>query len=95
MGAAHFFNRRYPEAVEALLASLGALPGWPTTYRFLIASYVQLEQLEEAREGMIRLRAITPTPLHAAECAGNSPFRNREQRALYLEALSLAAGMID
>jgi TolB-like protein len=39
IGAAHFFDRRYREATEALIVSLDEAPGWPTTYRFLAASY--------------------------------------------------------
>jgi TolB-like protein/tetratricopeptide (TPR) repeat protein len=91
IGAAHFFGRRYREATEALTGSLVELPGWPTTYRFLAASCVHLGRLEKAREMFDRLRAITPAPLPLADCSGNSPFRNREQCALYTEGLRVAA----
>jgi TolB-like protein len=91
IGVAHFFSRRYREATEALSASLDELPGWPTTYRFLAASCVHLGRLGKAREMFDRLRAITPAPVPVAECSGNSPFRNREQSALYAEGLRVAA----
>lgn len=91
IGVAHLFSRRYREATEALSASLVELPGWPTTYRFLAASYVHLGGLEKAREVFDRLRAITPAAVPLSDCSGNSPFRNREQSALYAEGLRSAA----
>jgi TolB-like protein len=91
IGAAHFFNRRYREATEALTSSLVELPGWPTTYRFLAASYAHLGSLGKAHEMFDRLRAITPVPVPLADCSGNSPFRDREQSALYGEGLRMAA----
>jgi TolB-like protein len=91
IGVAHLFSRRYREATEALSASLDELPGWPTTYRFLAASYVHLGRREKAHEMFDRLRAITPAALPVVDCSGNSPFRNREQSALYAEGLRVAA----
>lgn len=91
IGAAHFFSRRYCEAAEVLTASSVELPGWPTTYRFLAASYVHMGRLEKAREMFARLRTLTPVPVPLTDCSGNSPFRNPEQSALYAEALRLAA----
>jgi hypothetical protein len=84
-------NRRYREATEALTSSLVELPGWPTTYRFLAASYAHLGSLGKAHEMFDRLRAITPVPVPLADCSGNSPFRDREQSALYGEGLRMAA----
>jgi TolB-like protein len=91
IGAAYFFSRRYREATEALAVSLAELPGWPTTYRFLAASYVHLGRLEKARETFHCLRALTPVPAPLGDCSGNSPFRDREQSARYAEGLRLAA----
>jgi TolB-like protein/tetratricopeptide (TPR) repeat protein len=91
IGVARFFGRRYAEAIQALLASLDEVPGWPTTYRFLAASYAQLGQLEKARETFERLQAITPALAAPADCSGTPPFRSREQLALYREGLRLAA----
>jgi TolB-like protein len=91
IGVAHFFSRRYRVATDALTASLVEFPGWPTTYRFLAASYVHSGRLDKAREMFDRLRAITPAPVPLADCSGNSPFQNREQSALYAEGLRVAA----
>ena len=91
VGVAHFFSRRYAAAVQALLASVDELPGWPTTYRFLAAAYAQLGELEMARESLVRLRALTPTLALPADCSGSPPFRDREQLALYVEGLRAAA----
>jgi adenylate cyclase len=91
IGAAHFFSRRYCEAAETLTASSVELPGWPTTYRFLAASYVHMGKLEKAREMFGRLRALTPVPVPLDDCSRNSPFRNREHSALYAEGLRAAA----
>lgn len=92
IGMAHFLARRYREATIALLAALHERPGWPTTLRFLAASYAHLGSFEKAGETANRLRAITPAAIPLAECAGNSPFRDPEQSALYAEGLRLAAG---
>jgi adenylate cyclase len=91
IGAAHFLSRRYCEAAEALTASSVELPGWPTTYRFLAASYIHMGKIEKAREIFGRLRTLTPAPVPLADCSGESSFRNPEQSALYAEALRLAA----
>jgi TolB-like protein len=90
-GVAHFFNRQYEEAVEALIASINEFPGWPTTYRFLAASYVQLGKIEKARAVIQRLRAITPALASPADRSAMPPFRDREQMGRYLEGLRLAA----
>ena len=92
LGAAHFFSRRYREAAEALIASLDELPRWPTTYRFLAASYAHLGKLDKARETIDRLREITPVVIPLPECSGGSSFRDPEQAALYAEGLRAAVG---
>jgi TolB-like protein len=91
IGAAHFLSRRYCEAAEALTASSVELPGWPTTYRFLAASYIHMGKIEKAREIFGRLRTLTPAPVPLADCSGESSFRNPEQSALYVEGLRRAA----
>ncbi len=93
IGMAHFLARRYRDATIALTASLHERPGWPTTLRFLAASYAHLGEVGKARDIADRLRAITPAVVPRAECAGNSPFRDREQSALYAEGLRLAVGV--
>jgi TolB-like protein len=92
IGVAHFFSGRYREAAETLTASLQERANWPTTYRFLAASYAHLGNLKKARDMVIRLGSITSAFGPSPECSGTSPFRNREQLALYTEGLHLAAG---
>ena len=91
IGAAHFFSQRYARAIQALLASLDELPGWPTTYRFLAAAYAHFGELEKARETVGRLRAVTPAFSTPDDCSGVAAFRNREQLALYRDGLLAAA----
>ena len=87
IGIAEFFNRRFGDAVAKLLVSLEEIPGWAMPYRFLAASYAHMGRLEEAREIVKRLRAITPLVMPSV-----IPFRNPEHRELFLSGLRLAAG---
>ncbi len=89
IGVAHFFCGRYREASDALLAALHAAPGWPTTYRFLAASYEKLGRIEEARKVVDRLREITPALASPADRSTTPPFRKGMDR--YLESLRRAA----
>ena len=89
IGEAQFFSGRFDDAAANLLASLERAPGFPVTYRVLAACYAHLGRLDEAREIVRRLRAITPVVLDSAIY-----YRNRELRELYLSGLRLAAGEI-
>ena len=60
IGEALFFSRRFDEAAAKLLASLERAPRFPVTYRVLAACYAHIGKLDEAREIVERLRAITP-----------------------------------
>src|SRR5262249_36909624 len=87
VGMGHFFARRFDQAAAALLLSVQEAPGWVPPYRFLASCYAHLGQLDEARETIGRLRALTsdvvPSAMH---------WRNAEHRKLYLDGLRLAAG---
>jgi TolB-like protein/class 3 adenylate cyclase len=87
IGIAHFFNRRFDNAIEKLSVSLEELPSYVATYRFLASSYAHLGRLDQAREIIERLRRLTPVVVPAVP-----PYRNPEQRELYLSGLRLAAG---
>ena len=87
IGIAHFFNRRFDDAVATLLVSLEELPAHATPYRFLASCYAHMGRLDDAREIVGRLRAITPVVVPSA-----TPYRNAEQRELFLSGLRLAAG---
>ena len=87
IGAAHFFARRFDEAVPKLLLAIQEDPTDPTPYRDLAACYAHMGRLDDAREVIARLRAITPVAIPDA-----SPLRNPEHRELFLSGLRLAAG---
>jgi adenylate cyclase len=87
IGAAHFYARRYDEAVPKLLLAIQEDPSFPDSYRYLAACYAQMGRLDDAREIVERLRAITPVVIPDA-----SRFRNPEHRELFLSGLRLAAG---
>jgi TolB-like protein/class 3 adenylate cyclase len=87
IGGAHFFARRFDEAVPNLLIAIQDDPGNPGSYRTLAACYAQMGRLDDAREIVARLRTITPVVIPDA-----SYLRNAEPRELFLSALRLAAG---
>jgi adenylate cyclase len=60
LGAAHFFNRRFEEALPKLLLAIQEEPNFLQPYRFLAACYAHMGRLNEAREIVARLRTITP-----------------------------------
>ena len=55
-------------------------------YRYLAACYAHMDRLDDAREVMARLRAITPKLIPDV-----SYLRDAEHRELYLSGLHLAA----
>ncbi|HMD66251.1 MAG TPA: tetratricopeptide repeat protein [Stellaceae bacterium] len=87
LGAAHFFSRRFDDAAAILLSSLEQAPTFAVTYRFLASCYAHMGRLDEAREIVKRLRAITPVVVPSV-----IPYRNPEHRELFLSGLRLAAG---
>ena len=86
IGGAHFFSRRFAEAIETLLLAIQEDPN-ALGYRFLIACYAHLERLEEAREALNRMRLIDPVVM-----PGYIPLRIPEHRELLLSGLRLALG---
>jgi tetratricopeptide (TPR) repeat protein len=87
IGVAHFFNRRFDDAIGFLSTSVQELPNWTTPYRFLAASYAHTGRLEEARAIIKQLRAVTPVVVRA-----QWPWRDPEHRELILSGLRLAMG---
>jgi adenylate cyclase len=87
MGMAYFFKRRFDEAAAKLLLAIQDNPGSPITYRDLAACYAQMGRLDDARAIVAQLRAITPLVV-----PNDVPFRNPEDRELFLSGLRLAAG---
>jgi TolB-like protein/class 3 adenylate cyclase len=86
IGSSHFAGRRFDEAVPKLLLAIQEDPSHPTSYRLLAACYAHMGRLDEAREVVDRLRALTPVVMPEA-----AQLRNSWQRELLLSGLRLAA----
>jgi tetratricopeptide (TPR) repeat protein len=87
IGAAHFFSRRFDAAVPKLLLQIQELPRVSQPYRYLAACFAHMGRLDDAREMVDRLRAITPIVVN-----DSGYLRNPEHRELLLSGLRLAAG---
>jgi adenylate cyclase len=87
IGAAHFVSRRFDEAVPKLLLAIQEDPSLPHPYRYLAACYAHMGRLDDARDIVARLRAITSVVI-----PDSTALRNAEHRELYLSGLRLAAG---
>jgi adenylate cyclase len=88
IGASHFLSGRFNEALAKLLLALEETPNFPVPYRYLAACYARMGRLDEARDVVKRLRAITP----ALMPPDIMYLRNAQQRELYLSGLRRAAG---
>jgi adenylate cyclase len=87
IGLAHFLSRRFDEAAPKLLLAIQEDPGLPVPYRYLAACYAHMGRLDDAREIVARLRAITPVVVPDVGF-----LRNPEHRELFLSGLRLATG---
>jgi tetratricopeptide (TPR) repeat protein len=87
IGGAHFFSRRFDPAVPTLLLAIQDDSSYPQPYRYLAACYALTDRLDDAKEVIARLRAITPKLIPDA-----SYLRKADHRELYLSGLRLAAG---
>jgi TolB-like protein/class 3 adenylate cyclase len=87
IGIAHLVSRRFDEAVPKLLLAIQDDPSHPQTYRALAACFAHMGRLDDAREIVTRLRAITSAVIHDL-----SFLRNPEHREIFLSGLRLAAG---
>jgi tetratricopeptide (TPR) repeat protein len=87
IGGAHFLSRRFDEAMPRLLLAIQEDPSFPHPYRVLAACYAHMGRLDDAREVVNRLRAITSVVIPDV-----SYLRNAEHRELFLSGLRLAAG---
>jgi adenylate cyclase len=90
IGAAHFLSRRFDEAAPKLLLAIQEDPSSPNPYRFLAACYAHMGRLNEAREVVARIRALTSAVMPDAGF-----LRDTEQRELYLSGLRLAMGQAE
>jgi adenylate cyclase len=89
MGRAHFFARRFDEAVPKLLLAIQDDPSFAQPYRTLAACYAHMGRLDDARAIVNRLQAITSVVVPDA-----SFLRNAKHRELFLSGLRLAMGEV-
>jgi adenylate cyclase len=87
IGIAHFLSGRFDQAVPKLLLAIEEDPSFSYPYRSLAACYAHMGRLDDAREIVARLRAITSVVVPDA-----SYLRSAEHRELFLSGLRLAAG---
>jgi TolB-like protein len=87
IGYAHFVSRRFDEAAPKLLLAIQEDPSFPQPYRWLAACYAHMGRLDDAREIVARLRAITPVMIPEVWF-----LRSAEQRELLLSGVRLAIG---
>jgi TolB-like protein/class 3 adenylate cyclase len=87
IGQAHFLSRRFDEAIPKLRLAIQENPSFAEPYRILASCYAHMGRLDDAREVVTRLRAITSVVI-----PDGSQFRNAEHRELFLSGLRLAAG---
>jgi TolB-like protein len=90
IGGAHFFAGRFEQAVPKLLLQIQQDSSFSHAYRILAASYAHMGRLDDAREIITRLRAITPVVIPDL-----SYLRNPADRELFLSGLRMAAGEAD
>ena len=86
IGMALFMKRRFEEAAAKLVESLEQAPNFTISLRYLAACHAHLGRLDEARDVVARLRAITPVTMPTGTVS-----RDPEQRELLLSGLRLAA----
>src|SRR5262249_3014572 len=86
-GAAHFYSRRFDEAVPKLLLAIQEDPSNPGPYRVLAACYAHLGRLDDAQEMVQRLRALTLSVMPDTSYLGTP-----EHREFLLPGLHLAMG---
>ena len=87
IGIAHMFCGRLETAASFLQIGLQENPSYPLANRFLASCYVHLGRIDEAREVVARLRAITPAIMPTTV-----NYRDPTQREMFLSGLRLAAG---
>jgi tetratricopeptide (TPR) repeat protein len=89
IGCAHFFQRRFDDAISAYLTAREQMPKNPAIPRYLAACYAQAGRLDQASLMLEQLRMIAPVVMPSTV-----PFRNPEHRELFLSGLRLAAGEV-
>jgi tetratricopeptide (TPR) repeat protein len=84
---AHFFTGRLENAAAMLLQALHENPSYPLANRFLASCYAHMGRIDEAREVVAHLRAITPMVIPE-----ETNYRNPTHREQFLSGLRVASG---
>jgi hypothetical protein len=87
IGLAHLLSRRFDQAAPKLILAIQEDPSLPVPYRYLAACYAHMGRLDDVREIVMRLRAVSSVVIPDAGF-----LRNPEDRELFLSGLRLAAG---
>ena len=87
LGVAHFYSRRFDQALPQLILAVQESPSAPNPYRFLAACYAHMGRLDEARDTIARLRIATPVVIPDVGYV-----RDPDHRELLLSGLRLAMG---
>jgi adenylate cyclase len=87
IGLAHFFSRRFEDAMPKLIGAVRHLPNAPEYHRALASCYAHMGRIEEARAIIERLRTISPLVVPEL-----NQFRNPKHRELILSGLRMAVG---
>ena len=90
IGSSHFVSRRFDQAVPVLLRAIQEDPSHPLAYRYLAACYAHMGRLDDARDIVLRLRAVTSVVIPDL-----SYLRNPDYRELFLSGLHLAVSEAD
>ena len=90
IGSSHFVSRRFEQAVPILQRAIQEDPSHPLSYRYLAACYAHMGRLDDARDIVLQLRAVT-----SAVIPDLGYLRNPEYRELFLSGLRLAVGAAD
>jgi adenylate cyclase len=91
IGTALFCMRRFDEAISKLLLAIQDLPSFAIIYRILAACYAHMGRLDEAREVITRLRAITPLVMPDPRIR----YLQSSDNELLLSGLRLVAGEVE
>jgi TolB-like protein/DNA-binding SARP family transcriptional activator len=89
MALAHYCAGRHEEAARLAEQARQERPGLPWAYRVLIAAYVELGRLEDARRAVVALSADVPSQT-VERILSSMPFGRHDVRERFARALSLA-----
>jgi adenylate cyclase len=91
IGRAHVLARNFTEAIPKLLLAIQEDPSFPSPYCSLAICYAHMGRIDNAREIVARLRAVTSAAMPAV-MGDIAHFRNPEHREFLLSGLRLAMG---